>query len=93
MTTATSGASDEDGEVLTMDMDTDEPRERIPPGVARIVFITLAAVAGVALLAAVLVIALAPDSAFWFLVTALVVLVLVVVAEVVLLILARPRKA
>lgn len=63
------------------------------PAAARTAFLSLAAVAGVALLVAVLAIAFAWDAAPALLVAALVVLALVVVAEAVLLVLARPRDA
>ncbi|HET6404025.1 MAG TPA: hypothetical protein VFH78_05210 [Candidatus Thermoplasmatota archaeon] len=94
MTTATSADANDDEDVVTMDL-VEEPaprRELLSPAAARIAFLSLAGVAGVALLAAVLIIALAPDSALTWLVVSLVVLVAVVIAEVVLLVLARPKR-
>ena len=95
MTTATGGTKDDD-DIVTMDVVEDEPaprRELLSPRNARIAFISLAAVAALALVAAVLIIAFAPTSAFTWLIVALVVLVAVVAAEIVLLILARPRTS
>ena len=97
MTTATSGTADDD-DIVTMDVVEDEPeptprRELLSPEKARIAFLSLAGVAAVALIAAVGIIATAPSSAFTWLIVALVVLVAVVIAEIVLLVLARPRTS
>jgi hypothetical protein len=83
-------ASDDD--VVTMEM---EPEESGPlaGGRARIAFLVLAVIAGLALLGAVLAIVLAPKNAVLLLVLALIVLAIVVVAEIVLLLMARPRQA
>ena len=98
MTTATGGTT-EDDEVLTTEVEgePEPPRERIPPRTARAIFVGLAAVAGVALLAAVVVILLSerlsPGALRAWLYAALGVVLAVVVAEIVLLLVARPRKA
>lgn len=95
MTTATGGTKDDD-DIVTMDVVEDEPeprRERLSPRSARIVFVSLAIVAALALVAAILAIVLAPPSALTWLIVALVVLAVVIVAELVLLILVRPRMS
>lgn len=74
-----------------MEVEPDEPR--IPARVARIAFLSLAVAAGVVFVATILTVALAPAPTFALLVGALVLLVAIVVAEVVLLMLARPRQA
>lgn len=94
MTTAARGTADDD-EIVTMDLVDEEPRKRqglLSPSQARAIFLALAGIAGVALVAAVLIIAFAPDSALTWLVIALVVLVAVIIAEIVLLLLARPQR-
>ena len=87
----TTPAANDDDDVVTMEM---EPEEGpLAGGRARVAFLVLAAIAGVALLAAVLVVLLAPANAVALLVIALIVLAIVVVAEIVLLLMARPRRA
>jgi hypothetical protein len=82
---------EDEGDIVTMEM---EPETGpLAGGRARVAFVTLAVVAGVALLAAILVVVLAPANAVTLLVVALVVLAIVVVAEIVLLLMARPRQA
>ncbi|HUR69838.1 MAG TPA: hypothetical protein VM370_11390 [Candidatus Thermoplasmatota archaeon] len=87
--------ADEDGDVVTMDMDPVEtrPEGRVSPRVARITFLALAGVAVLALAVAILAVVLAPANAIGMLVTALVVLAIVVVAEIVLLLVARPKAS
>jgi len=68
-------------------------RPILTPSRARILFLSLAVVAGIALLIAVLAVALAPDGAVTILVVALILLAAVVLAEIVLLLVARPRNA
>lgn len=95
MTTATGGTKDDD-DTVTMEVVEDEPEPRggiLSQRSARTMFLSLAIVAAVALIAAVLIIAFAPASALTWLIVALVVLVIVIIAEVVLLILARPRTS
>lgn len=65
----------------------------LSPSAARTAFLSLAAVAGLALVVALLAILLAWDAAPAILVAALVVLAAVVVAEVVLILVSRPRNA
>lgn len=73
---------------------TREPRgPLLTPSLARILFLALAGIAGIALLVAVLAVALAPAGAVTILVVALVVLAVVVLAEIVLLLVAKPRQA
>jgi hypothetical protein len=83
----------EESDVVTMELEPEKRREPLAPGVVRTVFLTLAAIALVALLAAIAIILLAPDATPLLLITAIVVLVLVILAEVVLLLVARPGKA
>lgn len=78
-------------EILEMEVEPDEPR--IAPRTARIAFLSLAAAAGVVFVATILIVAFAPGPAVALLVGALVLLAAIVVAEVVLLMLARPRRA
>lgn len=92
MTTATSGTSGTDDDVVTMEM-VPENEPLVSSAAARLWFLVLAGVAGLALLAAVVVILLAPDSAFVWLVGLAIVLFVVIAAEIVLLLLARPKKA
>lgn len=91
VTTATGGSAD-DEDIVTMEV-VDEPKKArwLSPERARAIFLGLAGIAGLALVAAIVVIVLAPSSALTWLVVALVVLAIVVVAEIVLLVLARPR--
>lgn len=94
MTTATSGTAD-DEEIVTMDVVDDEPEPKpglLSPDAARAAFLSLAGIALVALIAAVAIIVMAPDSAVTWLIVALVVLVAVVIAEIVLLVVARPKR-
>lgn len=65
----------------------------LTPSRAKLLFLVLAGIAGLALLAAVLAVVLAPSTAVTILVIALVILAVVVVAEIVLLLVARPRQA
>lgn len=90
--TATS-ASDDD-EPITMEAVEDEPRRPlISPGRAHVTFLTLAGIAGFALIVAILAIVLAPKIAVTLLVVSLLVLALVVIAEVVLLLVASRQRA
>lgn len=98
MTTATGGTT-EDDDVLTTDVESEPApaRERISRRTARIVFLSLAGVALLALVAAIVAVVMSarlslPAFRAW-LFTALGVLAIVVLAEIVLLLLARPRKA
>lgn len=79
------GAAEDD--IITMELEPE--RRRLSPALQRGLFLGLAGAALVALVAAVLIVVLAPASALTWLVVACVVLVLVVVAEIVLLFLAR----
>lgn len=98
MTTATGGRT-EDDEVLTTEVEGEpEPaRPLMSPRTARIVFLSLAGVAGLALLAALLAVSFSGQlslAAFrTWIYLALGVIVVVIIAEIVLLLLARPRKS
>lgn len=90
MTTA--AAIDEEPGIIEMELE--EPRVGwLTPPRARIAFIVLAAIAGIALLVAILAVVLAPATAVGLLMTALIVLAIVIILEVVLLLLTKPRKA
>jgi hypothetical protein len=81
-------------DVVEMQMEPEPQRgPLLTPSLARILFVSLAGIAGLALLIAVLAVALAPDGAVTILVVALVILAIVVLAEIVLLLVARPRNA
>lgn len=92
--TSAASAIEDDDEVLTLEPVTDdEGAGWLTPRTTRIAFISLAVIALLALVVAVLAIVLAPKSAVTILISALAVLFVVVVAEVVLLVLAKPRQA
>lgn len=83
-------------DVVEMEMEPEPRRESdrplLTPALARNLFLSLAGVAVLALLVAILAIALAPRGAITILVVALVVLAIVVLAEVILLLVGRPRN-
>ena len=88
----TPAATDDESDVVTMEMEPDDSGP-LTEGRARIAFLVLAGIAGLALVAAILIVVLAPANAVTLLIIALVVLAIVVVAEIVLLLMARPRQA